>query len=625
MTKQIFSFMTVLALAAVMLLPCAGAEDTGTTFDDISGLPCEASVNKLYEAGVVAGTTTHTFDPEAALTQAQMATILVRAYGQEETGKGKTFADVPESHWAYSFISSASALGLIYGVSDTLFEPDIPVTLEQCVTMLVRARGYGTEAENLGGFPQGYLEIGTSLGLLEQVSEQQGDISLTRGDMAIMVCNSLGIEDTEQARLLYQGQGSIRIVSPEGKVIYIDPYAGTGYDLPADLILVTHDDPDHNKIAKVALRNEGCQIITQDEALAGGVHQTFDLGYATVQAVEAGYNDNHDVTECVGYVITLSDGVSVYVSGDTSTTEQMPEMASWGIDYAFFCCDGAFNMDTVEASQCAALVGAAHSIPYHTKTSPADPAFDLEKAMEFQAEGRLLVDMGQEIMLVGDDAAPAATLTKNTFQASDGNTLSYWLYTPENAVPGMPMLLYLHGGTGRGDDLEQVMCGGFPNYLRDGLLGEVPAYIVMPQLSGRTWKERTDAVRDLVTALEMQFQIDPARISLTGHSLGGSGAWELAAAFPGMFSRVAPLSGSVFSTEESLAALSQTEVWTFVGSADTIVEPENSLEFAQQLETVNGNVAVTVLDGADHFAVPGLAYLVKGTNLISWLIGENQM
>ena len=120
-------------------------------------------------------------------------------------------------------------------------------------------------------------------------------------------------------------------------MIYIDPYAGTGYDLPADLILVTHDDPDHNKIAKVALRNEGCQIITQDEALAGGVHQTFDLGYATVQAVEAGYNDNHDVTECVGYVITLSDGVSVYVSGDTSTTEQMPEMASWGIDYAFFC------------------------------------------------------------------------------------------------------------------------------------------------------------------------------------------------------------------------------------------------------------------------------------------------
>ena len=38
--------------------------------------------------------------------------------------------------------------------------------------------------------------------------------------------------------LLYMGQASIRIVTPENKVIYIDPYAGDAYDLPADLILV---------------------------------------------------------------------------------------------------------------------------------------------------------------------------------------------------------------------------------------------------------------------------------------------------------------------------------------------------------------------------------------------------
>ena len=37
------------------------------------------------------------------------------------------------------------------------------------------------------------------------------------------------------ARILYQGHGSLRIVTEEGKVIYIDPYAGEGYDLPADL------------------------------------------------------------------------------------------------------------------------------------------------------------------------------------------------------------------------------------------------------------------------------------------------------------------------------------------------------------------------------------------------------
>ena len=39
--------------------------------------------------------------------------------------------------------------------------------------------------------------------------------------------------------LLYMGQASIRIVTGQGKVIYIDPYAGGAYDLPADLIIGT--------------------------------------------------------------------------------------------------------------------------------------------------------------------------------------------------------------------------------------------------------------------------------------------------------------------------------------------------------------------------------------------------
>ncbi len=34
------------------------------------------------------------------------------------------------------------------------------------------------------------------------------------------------------AELLYQGHGSYRIVSNEGVVIYVDPYAGEGYHMP---------------------------------------------------------------------------------------------------------------------------------------------------------------------------------------------------------------------------------------------------------------------------------------------------------------------------------------------------------------------------------------------------------
>ncbi len=201
------------------------------------------------------------------------------------------------------------------------------------------------------------------------------------------------------AKLLYMGQASIRIVTVEGKVIYIDPFAGDGYDLPADLILVTHDHRDHNNVDLVANRNPDCRIITWEEALADGVHQTFDLGYVTVEAVEAGYNQNHDVKSCVGYVLTFSDGVSVYVTGDTSKTEQMPLMADMAIDYAFFCCDGRFNMDLEEAAECAELVQAKHNIPYHT-LGQSGSHFDRSRAEQFNAPNRLIVDENEEIELI---------------------------------------------------------------------------------------------------------------------------------------------------------------------------------------------------------------------------------
>ena len=101
--------------------------------------------------------------------------------------------------------------------------------------------------------------------------------------------------------LLYMGQASIRIVTPENKVIYIDPYAGDAYDLPADLVLVTHDYFDHCAINRVENRSEDCVIITQEEALVNEKHQVFELDYVIVEAVEAGYNRWHDAWECVGY------------------------------------------------------------------------------------------------------------------------------------------------------------------------------------------------------------------------------------------------------------------------------------------------------------------------------------
>ena len=84
------------------------------------------------------------------------------------------------------------------------------------------------------------------------------------------------------------------------------------------------------------------------------------MGYATVVAVQAGFNANHDVNSCVGYVVELSNGVKVYATGDTSTTDEMRDgtLAAMDIDYAFWCSDGVYNMGNEEAAEAARMVGA---------------------------------------------------------------------------------------------------------------------------------------------------------------------------------------------------------------------------------------------------------------------------
>lgn len=117
---------------------------------------------------------------------------------------------------------------------------------------------------------------------------------------------------------------------------------------------------------------------------------------AIEEAVQAGNNRNHDINVCAGWLVTLSDGITVYATGDTSTTEQMAELADRDIDYAFFCCDGKYNMDIEEASVCASLVNAKHSIPYHMAPGKL---FDADRAAQFDGPGKLIVAAGEEINL----------------------------------------------------------------------------------------------------------------------------------------------------------------------------------------------------------------------------------
>jgi len=199
--------------------------------------------------------------------------------------------------------------------------------------------------------------------------------------------------DVEKPSMLYQGHASVRITSRDGVVIYIDPASGKGYDLPADLILVTHSHTDHNMVSLVKKRADDCTIITNKEALVAGEYKTFSVKGVEIEAVEA-KNGNHS-SGCVGYIVTV-DGVKIYHAGDTDKTKQMETFAAKEIDYALLPCDGNFNMDAAEAAECARIIGAKHNVPIHTKNGKL---FDDKVAEGFDAPNKLIIQPGEEIAL----------------------------------------------------------------------------------------------------------------------------------------------------------------------------------------------------------------------------------
>ena len=194
-------------------------------------------------------------------------------------------------------------------------------------------------------------------------------------------------------KLLYQGHGSYRLTADDGRVIYVDPCSGKGYDLPADLILVTHQHSDHNKV-HLCTQKEGCRTITNKEALAGGKHNGFDVDGIQVRAVEA-KSILHSPKKCVGYLITV-DGVKIYASGDTSRTGQMGTFAALELDYAVFPGTGILSMGLKEAAECAELIGAKHNIIIHLKPGAL---FDREKAGKWAAPNKLIIEPGEEISI----------------------------------------------------------------------------------------------------------------------------------------------------------------------------------------------------------------------------------
>lgn len=138
-------------------------------FPDVSDYADYAeAVVGLAAMGIIAGDEKGNFNPNATITRAETATIICRLMGMEEEAKAnrrQAYDDVPASHWASGYISQATELGVFNGDGSGNFRPGDNVTYEQIIKMLVCVVGYEEDAQEVGGWPNGYIAIAEELGI----------------------------------------------------------------------------------------------------------------------------------------------------------------------------------------------------------------------------------------------------------------------------------------------------------------------------------------------------------------------------------------------------------------------------------------------------------------------------
>ena len=116
------------------------------------------AVKYVYENNLMAGTGDTTFDPEVSLTRAMTAQILYNLEGQPKVDEEATFADMNEAPtWSVDAIAWAQDTGVVAGMGDNQFAPNLKVTREQFAQMMYNYAKYKkydlTKTGDLSKFP----------------------------------------------------------------------------------------------------------------------------------------------------------------------------------------------------------------------------------------------------------------------------------------------------------------------------------------------------------------------------------------------------------------------------------------------------------------------------------------
>jgi predicted esterase len=266
----------------------------------------------------------------------------------------------------------------------------------------------------------------------------------------------------------------------------------------------------------------------------------------------------------------------------------------------------------------------AATTPYDLKTK-ISPAFGLSEELIAQEQWNIADALGHELdYLAGQGDRQAKLLAAlqdiqkdpvrwQGFEVSaidgawwaelrkrlgENQDYAHLIYKPDDYDKDQrrwPLILFLHGSGERGSNLDAVKDKGPLGYIHKH--HPLPFIVVTPQCpSDEGWDPaRLARLLDQVAA---EYRVDPARIYVTGLSMGGFGTFDFAATYPDKVAAIAPLSGG--ESPEIAKRLTKIPTWIFHGAEDTTVATRYSVDIAQAMQRLGEPVKLTIYPGVAH-------------------------
>ncbi len=201
---------------------------------DIKGHWAEAFIRGLYDKGLISGFSDGTFKPDAKITRAQYAALLVKAFNPAAKRPGIQFTDVPSDYWAKDVIQQAYRSQFISGFPDNTFRPNDNIQRVQVIVSLVS--GLGLSAPDLNAlsvyddrstipdYAKDKVATATKKKIVvnyPQLKKLNPNAEATRAEVAVMVYQSL-VEAKQASAIdspyivVYSGGSSMAFKDIEG-------------------------------------------------------------------------------------------------------------------------------------------------------------------------------------------------------------------------------------------------------------------------------------------------------------------------------------------------------------------------------------------------------------------------